>query len=708
MTSNISFSKYASTTFFARTASGVALCWALTQPAIAQQSPGDSWARDTVTVTAREDAITAADAGSATRTSTPLEKIPQSVQVLTRTLLEEQDQQTISNALTNVSNVTPSSTMQTVLISPLIRGFPVNYYFDGLPTYQLPATIADPATLVNVERIEVAKGPTSTLYGGGSGAPLSGLLNIVSRDPVQNFEGSISVRGGSFNTLGASGDVNMPLGDTAAFRLAGMYETADSYLAVIDSERYAIFPTLDWDISDTTRLVVRGRYNRLEQQEYAGIPVDLVEPSQLIPRETFAGADDAPRTMVENTSLSATLTHAFSDTLKAEATLSRHEGAFEERSTFPYGQIAGTTYNFGSAYLPSDSAKTFATTSLVATLGDDGLRHTLLVGADYDATDYFGAMYFNTSWATIDYASSNPRAPFGIDPPFFFDQNDRLRTAAVFVQDQLSIGDNLDMTAGLRYTRLSIRSAVSGITTDQTEHRVTPRLGATYKVADGLSLFAGYAEGFQGVVAGGFYAITPVPETSQSYEAGVKFAAPIPGLTGTLAAYRITRQNVLTPDPLIPLAYTQTGEQKSEGFEADVIYEPSPAFSLLFNYAFGDATVSKDNLLPVGDRLRAVPEHSGRIAARYRFVGGALNGLEVGGGATAVSRRELTLPNTLSVDGAVLFDFQASYDLGVAVVSASVVNAFDDDALEPYQYFGGPYVVPTQPRSLFVTLRKDF
>src|SRR5690606_32318797 len=107
-------------------------------------------------------------------------------------------------------------------------------------------------------------------------------------------------------------------------------------------------------------------------------------------------------------------------------------------------------------------------------------------------------------------------------------------------------------------------------------------------------------------------------------EAGIKFAAPIPGLTGTLAAYRITRQNVLTPDPLIPFAYTQTGEQKSEGFEADVIYEPSPAFSILFNYAFGDATVSKDNLLPVGDRLRAVPEHSGRIAARYRFIGGAL------------------------------------------------------------------------------------
>jgi len=141
----------------------VALCWTLTQPAFAQQQPGDSRARDTAVVTGQADAVAATDAATATRTSTPPEEVPQSVRVRTRTLLEEQDQQTISSALNNVSNVTPSGTLQTVLVSPLIRGFPVNYYFDGLPTYQLPATIADPATLVNVERIEVAKSQTDSV-----------------------------------------------------------------------------------------------------------------------------------------------------------------------------------------------------------------------------------------------------------------------------------------------------------------------------------------------------------------------------------------------------------------------------------------------------------------------------------------------------------------------------------------------------------------
>ena len=75
---------------------------------------------------------------------------------------------------------------------------------------------------------------------------------------------------------------------------------------------------------------------------------------------------------------------------------------------------------------------------------------------------------------------------------------------------------------------------------------------------------------------------------------------------------------------------------------------------------------------------------------------------------TYVSERELTLPNTLSIDGMITADAQASYDFGPASLSLSVVNLFDEDGFEPFQYFGGAYVIPTQPRSAFVTLRTSF
>ena len=701
-------SESASAKTISRTVSGVALCWALAQPALAQETP-ESWTRDTVVVTGQTERVSAPTAATTTRTSTPIEEIPQSVQVLTRTLIEEQELQTLPGALTNVSGVTPTSTMQTVLMATLIRGFNVNYYFDGMPTYQLPPGIADPATLINVERIEVAKGPTSTLYGGGSGAPLSGLINVVSRDPGIEFGGSVGLRAGSFDTLGIDADLNVPLGESAAFRINGMSEQADSYIDFIDSERYAIFPTLAWDISSDTRLVIRGRYNHLEQKEYAGIPWEII--SSIDPNQ-YAGAGDAPRTEIENKQISAFLTHRFSDTLEANFALSRYDSGYEEWASFPYGQIAGTVYNFGNGYLPSDSKKTFATASLVARLGSEGFTHQLLAGVDFDDTDYFGAMYFNPVWATLDYADADPVAPFGPTPPLFFDQNDRLKTAAAFVQDQIGIGDRLDVTVGLRWTKLDIKSVINDgffdYATDRTDDKLTPRVGVTYEITDGASLFAGYAEGFQGVVGAGFNGLTsPEPETSQSYEAGAKFAAPIEGLTGTVSLFQIARQNVVTPDPVIPFAYLQTGEQRARGVEMDLVYEPSAALSVLFNYAYTDAEVRKDNALPVGDRLRAVPEHAGRLAARYRF-DGALNDFEIGGGLTYTSERELTLPNTLTVGDLVTVDAQASYDFGPAQLSVSIVNLFNEDGFEPYQYFGGAYVVPTQPRSAFITLRNAF
>ncbi|MBK8545112.1 MAG: TonB-dependent receptor plug domain-containing protein, partial [Caulobacteraceae bacterium] len=321
-----------------------ALCLAPSLAMAQEAEQRDSWANEPIVVVGQRPSLAAPNASTATRTDTPVEEIPQSIQTLTRKLIEEQDQQTLKGALVNVPGVTPTSTVQTVLMPTLIRGFVVNYSYDGIPTYQLPAGVGDAATLINVERIEVAKGPTSTLYGGGSGAPLSGLINVVSRDPGTGFGGSIGLRAGSFNTLGFDADLNIPLGENVAFRINGMAEQADSFIDFIDSERYAIFPTLAWELSPDTRLVIRGRFNHLEQQEYAGVPYETIASFD---RNQYAGASDAPPTEIENQQISAFLSHSFSENLEANVAVSRYEGSYEEWASFPYGQIAGTTYNFG-------------------------------------------------------------------------------------------------------------------------------------------------------------------------------------------------------------------------------------------------------------------------------------------------------------------------------------------------------------------------
>ena len=124
-----------------------------------EQRTSPSWAGDPIVVTARRGGYAVPDTGAATKTDTPLVNVAQSVQVLNRTLIEEQDRRTLADALVNVSGVTPVRSEEVLFTSPIIRGFPAEIYGDGLPFYGATTTANDPTSLVGVERIDVVKGP---------------------------------------------------------------------------------------------------------------------------------------------------------------------------------------------------------------------------------------------------------------------------------------------------------------------------------------------------------------------------------------------------------------------------------------------------------------------------------------------------------------------------------------------------------------------
>lgn len=149
---------------------------AITSPAIAQTRDAPSWTSETIVVTGKREGYAAPDTTAATRTDTPLIQVPQSVQVLTRTLIQEQDRRTLGDALANVSGVTPTRSDEVLFIPPIVRGFPAEVYLDGLPVFAGNQQAYDPNSLVGIERIDVLKGPTATLYGGGLGTPLGELV----------------------------------------------------------------------------------------------------------------------------------------------------------------------------------------------------------------------------------------------------------------------------------------------------------------------------------------------------------------------------------------------------------------------------------------------------------------------------------------------------------------------------------------------------
>ncbi len=687
---------------------------ACANPAFAQTGPTaqttPSWISDVV-VTGVRDRYAAAGSISATRTDTPLIQVPQSVQVITSSLLEEQGVRHLSDALVNVSGVTATQPQEILFTPPLLRGFPGEVYVDGLPIFGGNQQAFDPAGLVGIERIEVLKGPSSALYGGGLGSPLGGLINIVSERPDDTFGGYFGVRAGSFSTWNPYGSVNLPLAEGVAARLSAEYQSNESWIDLVEGERWTIKPSLSIQLSPDTELMFQAQINRNSQLEYSGLPAEQALAGDL-DRNAFPGAPVMqPHTRMENHLETVTLRHAFSDTLKLTVTGRYYDSEVLETGSFVFPAFYAPDPATPTVYpiLPMNMFTTTEEGALDANLqmatNALGGDHRILVGVSYDHTKFYSGMAFTgVPVGEIDLADPTYTLPFGPLEPISLAQTDRYETSAIYVQDQVSYG-RLHLTGSLRLTRLNFKEAEQG--TDETYDHLSPRIGATFDVAPGIALYASYATAFRAPF--GFIGLeTPEPETSENYEAGVKLALRSMGLSGTIAVFEQTRENVATPDPSNPLFSIQTGRQRARGLETDLIWEPTPAFSLLASYAYTDAEVTEDNALPVGDVLPRIPKNSGRIAARYRMLDGAAKGLSFGAGVTTFGARQDTLPNSVWVPGYTTVDAQAAYDFDRFTVELSAVNLTDIDAFDTYQYFGFPVVMPTQPRSAFVTIKTRF
>lgn len=707
-------------------AGGAASCLMPAASAYAQEAipsdPGEqrrtpSWTGDDIVVTGLRQTYTEPDTSAATKTNTPLINVPQSVQVINKTLIEEQDRRTLADALVNVSGVTPVRSEEVLFTSPIIRGFPSEIYQDGLPFYGATTTANDPTSLVGVDRIDVVKGPVSTLYAGGVGTPLGGLINIETVRPSDTFGGYVAFRAGSYGTVNPYADVNVPLGDGIAARVTGEYQRNGSWIDRVRGNRWSIQPSLSFQLGPRTDLFLQGQINRRSQLEYSGIPAAQALSGQ-IDRNAFPGAPKGqPNTVINNKLATAILRHGFSDTVKLTVSGryyrsdSRDVGSFVFGDVFPPDPATPTTYLIFPIFLNGRTREVTVDANLQASVNALGGQHELLAGVDYDHTRFFSGLGFDfIPLGNLDLANPSYDLVYGTPPAIPTTptlggtQTDRYETIAGYLQDQATYGP-LHLTGSLRFTRLRFRELEQG--TDQVFNRVSPRVGATLDVVPGVALYAAYATAFRGAF-GVVSATTPEPETSRNVEGGVKLSLPKAHLSGTIAVFDQTRRNVAAPDPTDIHFSIQIGEQRARGAEVDLTWQPTPAFSLLATYAYTDAKVTKTTVesgIPLGDRLPRVPRNSGRIAARHRVLDGPAKGLSFGAGVTAFSAREVTLPNSVSVSGYAAIDAQAAYDLGRFTIAVSAVNLGGSRAFDTYQYLSFPVVIPAQPRSAYVTLK---
>jgi iron complex outermembrane receptor protein len=244
---------------------------------------------------------------------------------------------------------------------------------------------------------------------------------------------------------------------------------------------------------------------------------------------------------------------------------------------------------------------------------------------------------------------------------------------------------------------------------ESTEFTLSPRVGIVWQPVESTSLYVSWSKSHVPNVGHSVSNSIFDAEKAEQFEVGVRQDIIKGKLSANLAAYDLTRDNVLTADPDNPLNQVQTGEQGSRGIEFDLAGEITPSWKLIASYAYTDAEVKSDTFFPVGDALSNVPEHSGSLWSTYQFQDGALKGFGFGAGVYYVGEREANLPNTYSLPGYWRTDAVLFYECENWRVQVNFLNVFDKD-----YYTGGDAGVfnytlnPSQPFSVQASVTYRF
>ncbi|ULA62120.1 MAG: Ferrichrome-iron receptor [Nitrospira sp.] len=645
----------------------------------------------------------AEEASTATRTETPLIQVPQSVGVVTRKVMDDQKAIRVDQALRNVSGIAFSDTGQSGNAGDILfcRGFPCDYFKNYMRNGSGQAqTFRD---IANIQRIEVLKGPASVLYGRSEPG---GIVNLTTKQPLPDRFASLEQIIGSYGLSRTMVDVTGPLdaNKTVLFRINGAYENAGSFRDFVNSQRYFVAPVVTWNASNKTTLIVDGEYVHDHRTPDLGFPA-LGRGLAPLPISRFLGEPfDTLKT--EEWRGGAALIHQFNKDWRIESRFRFDKSATSASRTYAAGLFPDNR-TLGRFYIEqlAEVSSFYWRNDVIGTVHTGSIRHALLAGVEVgrQSTDYTTGLVPFSSIDIFNPIYGQSGMPQIARSPTI---ESFANSAGAYVQDQISILDNLHVLVGARgdYFYQHSTSGTARVDTKAENVGFSPRIGVTYQPINSVSVYANVTRSFIPTF-GPFAAASnlTVPSTGTQYEAGVKTDI-VPGrLTSTVAVYRLVRRNILTQDPNAPLGISvQTGEQRSHGIEIDLAAQLTPAWKVIATYSYIDARISADNTFAVGNRLPLIARHTGSLWTTYDILEGPLQGLGAGIGMFAVGERAGDLGNTYEMPGYVRMDAALYYrkqDIFPRmnlVTQLNVQNLLDKDyfyggpGIRAYNYLGAP------------------
>ena len=636
-------------------------------------------------------------------------QLPNSVSVITRQRMDDQNMATVYDVLSHTTGITaiPYGVGTSYFQS---RGYQPDVQFDGIPAnngleYQSQFDLA------MYDRIEIFRGPAGILQGQGSPG---GTVNLIRKRPQDHATWGGSVSAGSWNNYQLTVDGSTPLNrsGTVRGRMVVSAQDHDYFYDKANSRHQFAYGVVEFDLSPSTLLTLSTAF----QHEHNG-PLDWGQSVYAIaphgvrldaPRSQFYGTDwsyDRP----QMNDLYAELDHDFGGDWHGRVHVDRR--GIQDGSK--YGYIDG----------------------LVSPIGNHAqywlqrqLTRATWIGADANISgpfELFGRTHqavigVNYARQTQDNYSGGFDVPGGADvmnlggiaePDIPFSDRSQTRTTqyGIYGEVRLRPSDDWSVLLGSQLTDYRNKSRDgtpnslgNWVQDPGVDHKASPYAGVVYDINAWLSAYASYATVFvpqNNLVFGGG---TLKPRTGKQYETGLKSDFMDGRLSATLAAFRLRDENRAYDDPSHPGYFIAAGKAQSQGWEAEVTGRMLPGWDLSAGYTYLLTRYLKDTSSQGQIFDSEEPKKTLKLWSVYRFEGDNPHGWRIGGGARIVSS---TTRGTITQKGYAVFDGQVGYQFDRDwSLTLTVNNLFDRAyfARVPATYFG----IYGDPRNTMVTLRK--
>ncbi len=688
---------------------------------------------DTISVTGSRASYAADTVSIGGKEPVSILDVPNTVSVITRQRILDQNLVTMTDALAEVPGVYVT-TWDGLIGQIRSRGYLLDVSYDGIPAWN--SGQAQEFDLIVYEQVEVLRGPAGIFK--GSGQP-SGTANFIrKRAPrTSGVTGAVSV--GSWNNVRVEADAGAPLGFDGRLRgrFAGSYQERDFFVDRSHQEKVVAYGVLDFDVTDRTTASAmvtyqddRGDAMSMGLANYNLLGHPLHNRFLDVPRSTNQ-YPDWNLNVYETLEYAADVRHQFANrwVVRAKASYREQQKIFTDGYPTPGTGLNPVTGRFPSYNRRTNDGTTERTGTDVYASGPlrlFGREHTLTLGHSYELYENLNTGISNVPYTgtpagsgiPLEDAASVPR------PEFVHNNGGHTRTTqrGVYGQGRFELADGLSALVGARVSdyRSEFRTTAPSPNPTAFANRgretgvVTPYGGLVYYVRPNISLYGSYSDIFipqTSLRYDGGAGRALDPRVGKQFEVGAKGAFFDAGLNASLAVFRTRDVNRPFADPAHPGFFIPLGEVEVRGVDVEVAGRPAPGFDLSFGYTFLETEhVQNQNAALIGQPIDTwEPEHTIKAFAKYTpaapgwdrgwmAAGVQAQSLFVGGGVAGV--REQPAYALLSLHG--------GYALSPTLsLSASINNVLDK---RYYARVGGPNTYNTfgDPRNVTLVLRARY